>query len=58
MGDDGGRIGGEQCSQIEILDYIHAKDGNGKVVYGIEAFVWLRKACAINSGRFLRSSQL
>jgi hypothetical protein len=29
----------------QILDYIHAKDGNGKVVYGIEAFVWIREAC-------------
>ena len=29
----------------QILDYTHAKDGNGKVVYDIEAFVWIREAC-------------
>jgi len=42
----------------KIVDYIHAKDGNGKVVYGIEAFGGFGKRVAINSGRFLRSSQL
>jgi predicted DCC family thiol-disulfide oxidoreductase YuxK len=28
-----------------ILDYIHAKDGNGKVVYGLEVFAWIWEAC-------------
>ncbi len=28
-----------------ILDYIHAKDENGKVVYGLEAFAWIWEAC-------------
>jgi predicted DCC family thiol-disulfide oxidoreductase YuxK len=27
-----------------ILDYVHAKDETGKVVYGIEAFVWIWEA--------------
>ena len=40
------------------LDYIHAKDGNRKVVYGIEALSGFGKRTAINPGRFLRSSQL
>jgi hypothetical protein len=29
----------------KILDYIHAKDGNRRVVCGIETFVWIREAC-------------
>ncbi len=29
----------------KVLDYIHAKDQNGKIVYGAEAFVWIWRAC-------------
>jgi predicted DCC family thiol-disulfide oxidoreductase YuxK len=29
----------------KILDYIYAKDQNGKVVYSVEAFVWIWEAC-------------
>ena len=28
----------------KILDYIHAKDGNGKIVYGVDAFAWIWEA--------------
>ena len=42
----------------KILDYIHANDGKGKVVYGIEALSGFGKRAALNSGRFLRSCQL
>ena len=29
----------------KIMDYIHAKDSNGKIVYGVDAFAWIWKAC-------------
>ena len=29
----------------KVIDYIHARDGNGKIVYGVDAFAWIWKAC-------------
>jgi hypothetical protein len=31
----------EGLDPIKILDYIYAKDQNGKVVYGVDAFAWI-----------------
>ena len=46
----------------KILDYIHAKDGNRRAVYGIEAFVWIREACGYKFrrifGQFLIVKQI
>jgi predicted DCC family thiol-disulfide oxidoreductase YuxK len=35
----------EGLDPIKILDYIYAKDQNGKVVYGVDAFAWIWEAC-------------
>jgi predicted DCC family thiol-disulfide oxidoreductase YuxK len=37
----------------KVLDYIHAKDGNGKVVTVLRPLSGFGKRAAINSGRFL-----
>jgi predicted DCC family thiol-disulfide oxidoreductase YuxK len=29
----------------KIFDYLHAKDGGGRMVRGVEAFVWIWMAC-------------
>ena len=29
----------------KIIDYIHGKNGDGRIVYGVDAFVWIWKAC-------------
>jgi len=35
----------EGLDPTKFLDYIHAKDSNGKIVYGVDAFAWIWEAC-------------
>ena len=30
----------------QIIDYIHAKDGDGKIVYGVDAFAMKPQGCS------------